>query len=99
MPATVRSIIRETAKEFGLTAKELVGDSREYRIAKPRAIFVLVARQLTKASYKQIGMAVGGRDHSTCWTLKKRGHDLIRDDDVLFEAYMRIRSAAMRSTL
>jgi chromosomal replication initiator protein len=97
LPTTIKRIIAATAREFRITSAELVGNSRAYRIAKPRAIAVLLARQLTKASFKQIGIALGGRDHSACVTLKKRGHDLIRDNDT-FERYLRIRDAA-RSTL
>ena len=97
MPATVRSIIRAAAEEFGLRPSDITGNSREYRIAKPRAIVVLVSRQLTKASFKQIGAVLCGRDHSTVHHLYHTGHKLIRDDEY-FEAYLRIRDAA-RNTL
>ena len=97
MPTTVRHIIAATAREFGLTAKELVGNSRAYRVAQPRAIAVLLSRQLTKASFAQIGKELGGRDHSTCHHLYHAGHKLIRDDE-MFERYLRIRDAA-RHTL
>jgi chromosomal replication initiator protein len=93
VPTTIRRIINITAHEFGLTARDLTGNSRSYRIAKPRAVCVLVARQQTKASFKQIGRELGGRDHSTIMHAKKRGHELIRDDEY-FEAYLRIRDAA-----
>ena len=97
MPTTVRRIISITAKEFGLTSAELVGSSRIYRISQPRAICVLTARQQTKASFKQIGRELGGRDHSTIYTLYHRGFELIRDDE-MFEHYLKIRDSA-RSTL
>ncbi len=93
----VRRIISITAKEFGLAVRDLTGNSRAYRIAKPRAICVLTARQQTKASFKQIGRELGGRDHSTCHHLYNRGLELIRDDAYL-ESYLRIRDEA-RSTL
>jgi chromosomal replication initiator protein len=34
-------------------------------LVRARATVVFLARELTKASYEQIGRALGGRDHST----------------------------------
>jgi chromosomal replication initiator protein len=97
MPTTIRRVINATAKEFGIRASDICGNSRAYNISRPRAVCVLIARQKTKASFKQIGIVLGGRDHSTIHHLYHAGHKLIRDDEY-FEAYLRIRDAS-RNTL
>jgi chromosomal replication initiation ATPase DnaA len=95
---TLRDIKREVCREFKITAAEISGNSRVYRISHPRAIFVAIARKMIKASQERIGRELSGRDHSTIAHLERRGADLVRSNPQYLEKVMRIREA-LRSTL
>lgn len=65
----VKSVCRQAtsavAKHFGLTLGELKGKSRRQVVADARGLAMYVSRQLTGASYAEIGRQFGGRDHTT----------------------------------
>ena len=50
---------------FGLGRGEFNSLSRERRIARPRQIFMFLARELTIRSLPEIGKSLGGMDHTT----------------------------------
>lgn len=61
----VKQIISVVAAHFGLTFDEIVGKSREKRVAFPRQIIMFLMREELKNSYPSIGTEIGGRDHTT----------------------------------
>ncbi len=65
----VNAVCRQAAiavgKHFGLTLGELKGKSRRQAVADARGLAMYVSRQLTGASYAEIGRQFGGRDHTT----------------------------------
>jgi len=67
--AQVKSVCRQVAiavaKHFGLTLGELRGKSRRQAVADARGLAMYVSRQLTGASYAEIGRQFGNRDHTT----------------------------------
>jgi chromosomal replication initiation ATPase DnaA len=95
---TLRDIKREVCRESKITAAEISGNSREYRIAHPRAIFVALARKMIKASQERIGRELSGRDHSTIAHLERRGVELVRSNPEYLARVLKIREA-LRSTL
>jgi chromosomal replication initiator protein len=62
---TLQQIISVVAKYTNVPQKLLKSGSRRQSIVSARAIAVYLARELTDASYDQIGRALGGRDHTT----------------------------------
>ena len=60
-----REIIAAVARHFGLSQKDLKSQSRKQSIVTARAVAIFLARELSDASYEQIGRALGGRDHTT----------------------------------
>lgn len=62
---SANSIIKTVADHFDLETADLIGKSREKRIALPRQIAMYLMRQEMKISYPAIGDEVGGRDHTT----------------------------------
>jgi chromosomal replication initiator protein len=76
MPVSIRQVINTVAAEFSITRDELCGDSRCAKIAHPRALAIMLARDLTGASYPQIGRAFN-RHHSSCVSAVRRAHNLI----------------------
>ncbi len=65
----VKSVCRQAAvavaKHFGLTLGELKSKSRRQAVADARGLAMYVSRQLTGASYAEIGRQFGNRDHTT----------------------------------
>jgi chromosomal replication initiator protein len=61
----LRQIIAAVSRHFRLPQKQIKSQSRRQSIVTARAVAIYLARELTDASYEQIGRALGGRDHST----------------------------------
>jgi chromosomal replication initiator protein len=58
-------IIQSIADYYGVSEQELLGKSREKRIALPRQIAMYLMREELQSSYPSIGRELGGRDHTT----------------------------------
>jgi chromosomal replication initiator protein len=62
---TVAEIIKEVALKYGLTYAQLVSHRRHARLIPARHEAYFRAYKETSASLPQIGLAFGGRDHTT----------------------------------
>ena len=62
---TPRELMNVVAEYFDITIEELVGKSREKRLAFPRQIIMYIMREDMSFSYPSIGQELGGRDHTT----------------------------------
>lgn len=62
---TMRVIINECSKYFGVSSAEITGNSRLRHIVYPRQVAMYLARELTDISLPKIGDDFGGRDHTT----------------------------------
>ncbi|MBL7662458.1 chromosomal replication initiator protein DnaA [bacterium] len=64
-PVTIELVQRGVSDFYGTTVKDLLGKRRTKNIAQPRQVAMFLCRKLTPASYPEIGVLFGGRDHST----------------------------------
>jgi chromosomal replication initiator protein len=62
---TPKQLIQAVALYFDLQLDDLLGQSRQKRLAFPRQIIMYLMREEMKASYPSIGAELGGRDHTT----------------------------------
>ncbi len=62
---TLHDIARVVSRRFGVPLRELRGSSRRRAIVRARKMAIYLCRELTPASYRQIGDYFGRRDHST----------------------------------
>lgn len=62
---TLKQIVEQTARHFGLRAADLKSGSRRRSVVTARDTAVFLARRLTKKSLQEIGEYFGGRDHTT----------------------------------
>ena len=73
---TIDHIIKTVCAHFSLKESVLNSKSRAKEIATARQFAMYFAKQLTDMPYKQIGIEIGGRDHSTvlyaCKTVAKQ---------------------------
>ncbi len=60
-----KELIRVVSEYFDVGIDDMVGKSREKRIAFPRQIIMYLLRKEMKNSYPSIGAELGGRDHTT----------------------------------
>ncbi|MFZ4766004.1 MAG: chromosomal replication initiator protein DnaA [Roseimicrobium sp.] len=73
---TIDHIQKVVAEHFDIRLADMTSHRRPATIAWPRQIAMFLAREMTKASLKEIGEAFGGRDHGTvihaCKTAEKK---------------------------
>jgi chromosomal replication initiator protein len=65
---------------YGISIDQIKSKTRKREIVQARQISMYFAKQLTKASLKNIGMYFGGRDHSTVIHACQTVNDLIDTD-------------------
>ena len=71
-PLTIETIQKTVANHFSVRIADLKGPRRHKGIARPRMIAMYLSRELTSASFPEIGMRFGGKDHSTVINACKR---------------------------
>lgn len=77
---TLQEIILIVAKYTRIPQKQLKSGSRRQSVVYARALAVYLAREMCRASYDQIGRAMGGRDHTTIMhNYRKIERELARD--------------------
>ena len=61
----VSDILEVVSNHFNLRLSDLIGRKRSRSISHPRQVAMYLARKLTPLSLEEIGVHLGGRDHST----------------------------------
>lgn len=73
---TIDHVVKFVSKEMQVTERQLVGKGRKMEVAFARQTAMYLSRELTGSSLFNIGMHLGGRDHSTvihaCRTIEKK---------------------------
>ena len=80
---TVELIQKATADYFGLKTTDLKSDKRLKNFVQARQIAIWLCRDLTKASYPDIGARFGGKDHSTVIYATKKIESALKEDNKL----------------
>ena len=62
---TPKELIVMISEFYDVEIEDLLGKSREKRLANPRQIIMFLLREELKMSYPAIGTELGGRDHTT----------------------------------
>ena len=91
MPGPISLIIDAVSHEFGITRKELLGESHEPKFSHPRILAIALAKELTKAYNTTIGRKFG-RHQSTVIHAIERAPNLID----LSPQYLDRRKAVLR---
>lgn len=78
-------VIQTVAEYFEVRAEELLGKSREKRLAFPRQIAMYILREEMKSSYPSIGDELGNRDHTTAMHAYSKICKLKKEDEKLNE--------------
>lgn len=75
----VADVLAIVAAEFGLTEREMLARSRDFRLWKPRMAAMYYARLLTSCSLPELGR-VFGRSHTTVLRAFRRCRQMIDQD-------------------
>lgn len=62
---SVEEIVKAVAAKFNIKISDLKSDKKNKNLVQPRQISMYLARKLTSDSFPDIGMKIGGKDHST----------------------------------
>jgi chromosomal replication initiator protein len=62
---TAEQVVALVAEKFKVTVDQLIGRDRSREIALPRQVAMYLLRREVNVSLPQIGVALGGRDHTT----------------------------------
>jgi chromosomal replication initiator protein len=79
-PVSIESVQKVVAGHFSVRVADLKGPRRHQGISRPRMIAMYLSRQLTGASFPEIGLRFGGKDHSTVINACKRIASIQADD-------------------
>jgi chromosomal replication initiator protein len=82
----LHEILAAAARYFRISQAQIKSSSRRQSIVIARALAIYLARELTDASYKQIGRALGGRDHTTIMHNYRKIERIRASDLVIQEA-------------
>ncbi len=81
--SNIAMIQKATADYYGITVEAMKGKKRSNNIAYPRQIAMYLSRMLTDESLPAIGLAFGGRDHSTIiYAISKIEEDLKQNNQL-----------------
>lgn len=80
---TAKLLIQVVAGYFDVTIDDLLGKSREKRLAFPRQIVMYLMREEMKSSYPSIGSELGGRDHTTAMHAYEKISGCLTEDEKL----------------
>ena len=80
---TPRQLIQTVAAYYDLAIDDLLGKSREKRLAFPRQIIMFLMREEMRSSYPAIGAELGGRDHTTAMHAHGKIRSVLVADETL----------------
>lgn len=76
-----QEVIRKVAETFGVSVEGIMSRDRSRQIALPRQVAMYLLREEANVSLPQIGMALGGRDHTTVMYGCDKVAELLEQDD------------------
>lgn len=91
---TPKRILEIVTAYYDITSDDLVGKSREKRLAFPRQVAMYLLREETKCSYPSIGTHLGGRDHTTAMHACTKIMNLLTSDEQLKQDVALLREKA-----
>lgn len=80
---TPKQLIHTVSIYFDIRIEDLLGKSREKKLAFPRQIIMYLMREEMKSSYPSIGNELGGRDHTTAMHAYEKISECLTADEKL----------------
>jgi chromosomal replication initiator protein len=93
---TIELIQKAVADHFGIKTADLKSDKRQKNLVQARQIAIWLCRDMTKASYPDIGSKFGGKDHSTVIYATKKIEKAMQDDQKYFKVVDDLRRGILK---
>lgn len=93
---SIRDIVHVVAEFYGLSAADILGRSRLRTTAEARAVAYCLARDLTRSSFPELGIAFG-RDHTTIVAVVKSTSREAMRDEFLAKAMAECRARSLEA--
>jgi chromosomal replication initiator protein len=84
---SIENIQKTVADYFKIKVADMYSKKRTRVLARPRQMAMYLARELTNLSYPEIGLAFGGRDHTTVLHACSKIEELKASDQTLRKDY------------
>lgn len=82
--STIDAVISAVAEHFGLESAQITAKTNKPEFVRPRMIAMYLVRRLTGVSPREIGMAFGGKHHTTVrYAIGQIKRRVWTDDDLL----------------
>jgi len=96
---TIEDVIRRVSEITSINEKDIVGQSRKKELVEARQITAYLSREILGASLSNIGMYLGGRDHTTILHACKNIEEKIKSVKRMKHQVESIRSELSAATL
>ena len=77
----MQDVVSGVCSIFSVSQEEMVGQSRRKNIAEARQVAAYLAREVLDMPLSEIGVYLGGRDHTTIMHAHKKVSELLKNDD------------------
>ena len=77
----MQDVVSGVCSIFSVSQEEMVGQSRRKNIAEARQVAAYLAREVLDMPLSEIGVHLGGRDHTTIMHAHKKVSELLKNDD------------------
>lgn len=84
---SIDNIIKTVAAYYKIKVADLLSPRRSRSVARPRQIAMALAKELTTHSLPEIGVAFGGRDHTTVIHAYRKVRELMESNKDISEDY------------
>ncbi len=94
---SVDDILQAVSAHYGVKTADLKSSRKSRDISRPRQVAMYLARRLTNASFPEIGVALGGKDHSTVVKGVQRVEKLLAQDPELADTVRAVENTVRQS--
>ncbi len=87
---TIENIQKTVAEYYKIRIADVIAARRTRSVARPRQMAMALAKELTSHSLPEVGVAFGGRDHTTVLHACRKVKELITSDKQFAEDYQNL---------
>ncbi|MBN2515814.1 MAG: chromosomal replication initiator protein DnaA [Deltaproteobacteria bacterium] len=95
---TIEDILKTVTSQFDVKISDIKSPKKSKNLVLPRQISMYLARKLTNFSFPDIGLKIGGRDHSTVIYANNKIAKLITNDDKIRKSVEKIENTLLKKT-
>jgi chromosomal replication initiator protein len=86
MKITIEEIVKTVGAKFGIKISDIKSQKKNKNLVLARQVSMFMAREMTSASFPDIGEKIGGRDHSTVIYAHNKIKKVMETDRILSDA-------------